>query len=169
MLFKVPVRYGMCFILVVCSICKVVKSIDDPDEVLDEEMEDFKAESLIDFNKMISCATGSSALYYIHYGCYCGLGGRGTPVDATDRCCKAHDECYNRAIRDSGCGRHEIYYLVYKRSGCTGCQSLSSYGSDSKKRCKYALCRCDGIAARCFARNKATWSYWYYLYSSYFC
>ncbi|XP_070535354.1 acidic phospholipase A2-like isoform X1 [Ptychodera flava] len=169
MLFKGPVRYGLCFILVVGSICQVVKSSDEPDEVLDEDMEDFKAQSLVEFENMISCATLRSALYYVSYGCYCGLGGSGTPLDATDRCCKAHDECYSRAIQNSGCGILELFYLVYKRDGCTGCKSLSSYGSDPKARCKYALCQCDGTAARCFARNKATYNNWYYLYPRWRC
>ena len=37
------------------------------------------------FGRMIKCATKRSPLDYINYGCYCGLGGRGHPVDDTDR------------------------------------------------------------------------------------
>ena len=37
------------------------------------------------FAGMIRCATGRSALDYNGYGCWCGRGGSGTPVDATDR------------------------------------------------------------------------------------
>ena len=41
--------------------------------------------SLLQFYRMISCATNNDPLKYNFYGCYCGLGGTGTPVDALDR------------------------------------------------------------------------------------
>jgi RHS repeat-associated protein len=31
------------------------------------------------------------------HGNWCGPGGKGAAIDATDACCKAHDECYNKA------------------------------------------------------------------------
>ena len=40
---------------------------------------------LITFGFMIDCATGRSALDYIGYGCWCGFGGKGSPVDNVDR------------------------------------------------------------------------------------
>ena len=40
---------------------------------------------MFQFRKMISCATGRSFWAYLPYGCYCGLGGSGIPVDDTDR------------------------------------------------------------------------------------
>ena len=40
--------------------------------------------NLSQFAGMIRCATGRSALDYNGYGCWCGRGGSGTPVDATD-------------------------------------------------------------------------------------
>ena len=36
------------------------------------------------FGHMISCETGRSFLDYLDYGCFCGLGGGGTPVDDVD-------------------------------------------------------------------------------------
>ena len=41
--------------------------------------------NLLQFALMIRCKTGRSSLDYNGYGCWCGRGGSGTPVDATDR------------------------------------------------------------------------------------
>ncbi|RLV62288.1 hypothetical protein DV515_00019463 [Chloebia gouldiae] len=42
--------------------------------------------SVLELERMIRAATGRSALLsYSWYGCFCGIGGSGTPVDATDR------------------------------------------------------------------------------------
>jgi hypothetical protein len=38
------------------------------------------------FQRMVKHITGRSAFFsYYGYGCYCGLGGKGIPVDDTDR------------------------------------------------------------------------------------
>lgn len=41
--------------------------------------------SVLEFGLMISCAVERSPLDYNGYGCFCGLGGEGTPLDDTDR------------------------------------------------------------------------------------
>ena len=41
--------------------------------------------NVLQFGAMIYCATGRFPLDYNGYGCYCGLGGSGIPVDQTDR------------------------------------------------------------------------------------
>lgn len=40
--------------------------------------------NLYQFHSMIDCATNLSSSYYYDYGCYCGYGGAGMPVDETD-------------------------------------------------------------------------------------
>ncbi|NXP81079.1 PA2BD phospholipase, partial [Ramphastos sulfuratus] len=56
--------------------------------------------SVVELYKMITKTTGKNALlHYSFYGCYCGLGGTGTPKDATDKCCQVHDQCYNRLLK----------------------------------------------------------------------
>ncbi|CAG0915179.1 unnamed protein product [Notodromas monacha] len=54
------------------------------------------------FGDMIRVATGREALLYNAYGNFCGLGGDPShePVDETDACCKAHDDCYE--VVDTG-------------------------------------------------------------------
>ncbi|XP_061606381.1 group 10 secretory phospholipase A2 isoform X1 [Phyllopteryx taeniolatus] len=57
---------------------------------------------LLELAGIIRCSTGRSALAYVSYGCYCGLGGHGWPRDRADWCCHKHDCCYDGAERQ-GC------------------------------------------------------------------
>ncbi|KAJ8664596.1 hypothetical protein QAD02_006258, partial [Eretmocerus hayati] len=52
--------------------------------------------SIFDYKKMFGCVGTCSGWNYNGYGCWCGLGGSGAPVDAIDQCCKEHDLCYQR-------------------------------------------------------------------------
>lgn len=58
---------------------------------------------------MIKCATGCDPLIFKGYGCYCGFLGSGRALDGIDRCCKAHDHCYNNA----GCPSYLEYFVPY--------------------------------------------------------
>lgn len=42
-------------------------------------------------------------LAYDNYGCWCGTGGSGKPVDSIDECCKAHDFCYKEIKEQYSC------------------------------------------------------------------
>ena len=50
---------------------------------------DILPENVVQFGNMISCTTGlnqfQALMDYDGYGCYCGLGGGGTPLDNTDK------------------------------------------------------------------------------------
>uniref|UniRef100_A0A8C3W619 Phospholipase A2 n=1 Tax=Catagonus wagneri TaxID=51154 RepID=A0A8C3W619_9CETA len=66
--------------------------------------------NLLNFRNMIKLKTGRAPVpNYTFYGCYCGLGGKGAPKDATDRCCAAHDCCYKK-LKERGCGTKLLSY-----------------------------------------------------------
>ncbi|NXL83058.1 PA21B Phospholipase, partial [Alectura lathami] len=73
-----------------------------------------------EFRSMIQCTIPGShpLLTFNNYGCYCGLGGSGTPVDELDRCCQTHDHCYSEAKKLSACTflLDNPYTEIYKYS-----------------------------------------------------
>ncbi|XP_036955157.1 phospholipase A2-like isoform X1 [Acanthopagrus latus] len=105
------------------------------------------------FGKMIRCVQpGVNPLKYNNYGCYCGLGGQGTPVDELDQCCKVHDACYGLQMSDPECKGFfkKPYFIMYDYT----CAKKQPTCSASNDRCKAAACECDRRAALCFARAK---------------
>uniref|UniRef100_A0A452E2D8 Phospholipase A2 n=1 Tax=Capra hircus TaxID=9925 RepID=A0A452E2D8_CAPHI len=105
---------------------------------------------LWDFAAMIKHTTGKGAVSnYGAYGCYCGLGGKGTPKDATDWCCWEHDCCYKK-LKYHGCGTKFLGYNVSIRRGQIICENQGV--------CRRIVCECDKKAARCFARNQNTYN-----------
>ncbi|XP_015503501.2 phospholipase A2, membrane associated-like, partial [Parus major] len=77
--------------------------------------------SVLELERMIRVATGRSALLsYSWYGCFCGIGGSGTPVDPTDRCCQAHDCCYRR-LREGRCSPLLTPYSFTSSNGSITC------------------------------------------------
>ncbi|XP_053777125.1 phospholipase A2, membrane associated isoform X2 [Desmodus rotundus] len=83
---------------------------------------------LLDFRKMIRLVTGKEAMSsYSFYGCHCGLGGKGSPKDATDRCCATHDCCYYR-LQKRGCRTKSLSYKFAYRKGQITCGRCSGRG-----------------------------------------
>nr|XP_020038894.1 phospholipase A2, membrane associated-like [Castor canadensis] len=118
--------------------------------------------SLLNFRKMIHLKTGKIAeLSYASYGCYCGLGGKGSPKDATDWCCVTHDCCYRR-LKNLGCGTKTLNYTFTYEGGKIICAA-------NQDSCRSQLCQCDKAAAECFARNKESYSVKYQFYSNLLC
>ncbi|CAM9840436.1 unnamed protein product [Lampetra planeri] len=75
--------------------------------------------NVVQFGNMIECRMNRQPLDYYGYGCHCGFGGKGAPVDPTDRCCRSHDCCYNRAIT-AGCNPYsDIYHYTCKHGRIT--------------------------------------------------
>ncbi|TNN65065.1 Phospholipase A2 [Liparis tanakae] len=112
-------------------------------------------DALNQFRSILMCLMPDnfSTLNYIDYGCYCGKGGSGTPVDQLDRCCQVHDDCYGQAIEHSDC--RPILDNPYTE--------LYDYSCDYKKKtvtcgpynneCEMFICECDRKAAECFGQS----------------
>lgn len=102
------------------------------------------------FGNMIQCVQpGANPLNYNNYGCWCGFGGRGTPVDELDMCCKVHDKCYESSRKAPGCsGIADLpHVLVYDYT----CSNQKVTCSATNEKCQAAVCECDRVAAHCFA------------------
>ncbi|BFZ13248.1 hypothetical protein BsWGS_16287 [Bradybaena similaris] len=78
---------------------------------------------------------------YNGYGKYCGWGGSGEPVDAVDRCCRSHDQCYGR-VSSFFCYPKLVTYR-------TPCKGNNCSCTDSSKICAYKTCRCDVEFGQC--------------------
>ncbi|KAJ7337919.1 Phospholipase A2 [Desmophyllum pertusum] len=98
---------------------------------------------LYQFGTMISCATNRSGWDYYDYGCWCGYGGSGTPVDETDRCCYTHDSCYDYLVNNNICSSWWAPYVAnYLYTTCHKCEPESAYPpDDNDAACKKALSR----------------------------
>uniref|UniRef100_A0A8D1VCV5 Phospholipase A2 n=1 Tax=Sus scrofa TaxID=9823 RepID=A0A8D1VCV5_PIG len=104
------------------------------------------------FQRMVKHITGWSALFsYYGYGCYCGLGGKGTPVDDTDRCCLAHDCCYER-LKQLGCQPVLNGYQFHIVSRTVVCEFPGA-----SCLCGWRACECDKQYAYCFKENLPTY------------
>ncbi|XP_059204871.1 group 10 secretory phospholipase A2 [Centropristis striata] len=99
---------------------------------------------LLELAGTIKCSTGRSALSYIGYGCYCGLGGQGWPRDKADWCCHRHDCCYGDA-EQLGCYTKTAKYR-WK------CEDRKAECDDLDDKCEKLLCKCDRNAAKCLSK-----------------
>ncbi|XP_049624148.1 phospholipase A2 [Suncus etruscus] len=111
---------------------------------------DMKA--LWQFHSMIKCVLPNSKplLEFNNYGCYCGLGGSGTPVDELDQCCQTHDNCYSQARKIGNC-----WFILdnpYTESYSHSCANLEITCSSKNNPCEDFICNCDRTAAMCFAK-----------------
>ncbi|XP_060628679.2 phospholipase A2 crotoxin basic subunit CBd-like [Anolis sagrei] len=82
------------------------------------------------------------------YGCYCGSGGSGSPLDTADQCCFRHDCCYRHARVALKC-HSRVKWKRYKLS----CRS-SETECHSTNLCGRAACECDKQLAECLTGAK---------------
>ncbi|NXU47148.1 PA2GE phospholipase, partial [Turnix velox] len=116
--------------------------------------------NLLQFADMIKHKTGKSAWDYNGYGCYCGWGGTKQPIDATDRCCHAHDCCYRR-VKSRNCDPKFVKYNYTKRGSEIICGSGNS--------CQKQSCECDKRAVECFKRTLGSYNKRYKNHLNLFC
>ena len=87
----------------------------------------------------------------------CGYGGHGTPVDATDACCKAHDQCYDDIVASRvnifSCSP---YFSIYKWK--INHQTHLPICEDQTGSCAYQVCECDRIVTECYQQNLPTFN-----------
>jgi secretory phospholipase A2 len=106
--------------------------------------------AVIEFREMVTKVTGRSAFDFLGYGCHCGLGGKGKPVDKLDTCCQIHDQCYANTSTYlqfwNLCSPHLVGYSWTFDNGTVTC-------TGNKDTCGYKTCMCDKIVAECFAQN----------------
>ncbi|XP_062890154.1 phospholipase A2-like [Mobula hypostoma] len=108
--------------------------------------------NLIQFGELIKCANPSitSPLQFNNYGCYCGTGGSGTPVDDLDRCCQTHDKCYEDADKKEKCRTVFSPKMIHYNYSC----SKGKIECTSKSHCEKFICECDRKASICFSKAK---------------
>ncbi|XP_028680189.1 phospholipase A2-like [Erpetoichthys calabaricus] len=113
----------------------------------------FIPSALWQFRNMIICVLPSSwpLFEYNRYGCYCGYGGSGTPVDDLDRCCQVHDHCYSEAMQHKDCW--PIFDNPYTEIYSYSCSEGVITCNDRNNPCEAFICECDRQAAMCFARS----------------
>uniref|UniRef100_A0A672TDL9 Phospholipase A2 n=2 Tax=Sinocyclocheilus grahami TaxID=75366 RepID=A0A672TDL9_SINGR len=111
--------------------------------------------NLLQFKDMIKCTVPDSSplLDFADYGCFCGLGGTGTPVDQLDQCCFTHDACYGTAKTLQSCSSvlDNPYTNTYDYKCDENTKTVTCL--DSNDECEMFICKCDKAAAECFAQS----------------
>ncbi|PIK34059.1 putative phospholipase A2 AP-PLA2-I [Apostichopus japonicus] len=130
-----------------------------------------RQENVAQFGDMISCVTDRGLIRswadYDGYGCYCGLGGSGSPLDETDGCCLRHDNCYGEVMTSGLCPSENFVYIVsyeyisrYCRTAQATlyCRTAEEYGffDGLYPECAAAMCKCDMEGACALQRPLTT-------------
>ncbi|XP_055003521.1 phospholipase A2-like [Sorex araneus] len=122
------------------------------------------------FGNMISCLIPNISPYHTFnkYGCFCGRGGKGAPVDALDRCCQTHDRCWGQAVELGHCSSL-LGFMTLLRIYSYSCTDKDITCSSENGPCTDFLCKCDRAAAICFAKAPRPREEYYNLDREKFC
>jgi len=140
---------GLCFLS--CLFLLVVSAEDDVAKSRGKR-------SVVSLGKMIGCTHMKSnknvVLWaftkYSNYGCYCGMGGKGDPVDMIDSCCYFHDRCYFDMKKKYHFGAYTDLYFKYKYS--FKCRQDQVVCDGDLKGISLDLCKCDAQLSHCLAQ-----------------
>ncbi|TRY65582.1 hypothetical protein DNTS_015192 [Danionella cerebrum] len=111
----------------------------------------FSTKHLLQLESMIEYMIPDSSplVQFADYGCFCGLGGQGTPVDQLDQCCFTHDGCYYQARHLESCSGFEPPYTIIYDYSWDEINKITCLASNDA--CAMFVCQCDKNAAECFA------------------
>ncbi|XP_059138542.1 acidic phospholipase A2-like [Physella acuta] len=109
---------------------------------------------LLQLGILLGTVTGNAALNYNGYGCFCGEGGFGTPVDEVDRCCQVHDDCYD-ALSVHGCNPKAVTYHYT-------CSGHNCHCNTHTSSCADRACTCDIDFANCVAAQPYDGRFYHY-------
>ncbi|KAI6175614.1 Phospholipase A2 [Aphelenchoides bicaudatus] len=111
-------------------------------------------DALWNLQEMAECRLGYTALDYNDYGCWCGMGGSGTPVDGIDECCMRHDKCYDYAVDNGICVDVPFEYVEDYTWSCnrTGPGRPEPKCEEGQNKCKQYLCWCDREVVDCWSQ-----------------
>ncbi|CAF1286916.1 unnamed protein product [Adineta ricciae] len=110
---------------------------------------DIQNRNFVEFGTLILDTIGNP-LAYNGYGCWCGKGKRGNlVVDATDRCCQVHDNCFGSAEAAVEKCRPLLKAYKHQKMSNGTIQCVDPAGT-----CAYRTCQCDKAAVECFLRQR---------------
>ncbi|KAI4078939.1 phospholipase A2 group IIC [Homo sapiens] len=107
------------------------------------------------FQRRVKHITGRSAFFsYYGYGCYCGLGDKGIPVDDTDRHSPSSPSPYEK-LKEFSCQPVLNSYQFHIVNGAVVCGC--TLGPGASCHCRLKACECDKQSVHCFKESLPTY------------
>ncbi|KAI4078940.1 phospholipase A2 group IIC [Homo sapiens] len=105
------------------------------------------------FQRRVKHITGRSAFFsYYGYGCYCGLGDKGIPVDDTDS--PSSPSPYEK-LKEFSCQPVLNSYQFHIVNGAVVCGC--TLGPGASCHCRLKACECDKQSVHCFKESLPTY------------